>query len=667
MNNLSYQDIVYQTTADTFSYVLKRGSQSIFTGTARKSPKRLYNEINISKIIQNYLRGEIPDFRDTYSYTVYYNSYGYGEFKLYEIVTVEDPDNYTTYTQEVLRETYKTLFDFDYGDTWDGGHKLLSQAINGHTDPREWTFFSVFNSANTMSTLDVGYVNFQLELEGSFDFNFSAQNRQYDVVCTNFQVLSAATNDSWITVYKLSNKINVFVQANTGTTERTGSFKLSWPGRDFQPAYKTYEVSQDRETFNATFSGESVYPYYATSGVVYYEADAEPEVVSMSNWITSAVIVPDTENPANGEMQLAFNANISSGSRQGSVVIRRAGFEYGQTVEMAISQRYPHFSINPSQTGQTVDYTQTAITINVNTNAQSVTVQSDGQWVSGSYSNGVITLNVSLNTSASVRVANISIYTDYSPSTAVASISVTQQGSEEMQNRFTTEALSSGFISLSKRIYPTAVAGPYGYRLNGGEWNYQSVGNGSAITIYVNTGDKVEWSYKAGEGGGGSAAGGVCFGNTTCNFKVYGNILSMAWGEDYLNPPSGMLPVQHNHQFNYLFDGCTTLQDAQGLVLPDSGLTEEIYYAMFRGCTSITTAPEIIADKLRTESCANMFQGCTNLSYIKCLVSNISATDALDLWVYGVSQTGTFVKKAGVAWPSGYSGIPNGWTVEEVS
>lgn len=33
---------------------------------------------------------------------------------------------------------------------------------------------------------------------------------------------------------------------------------------------------------------------------------------------------------------------------------------------------------------------------------------------------------------------------------------------------------------------------------------------------------------------------------------------------------------------------------------------------------------------------------------------------------YGVSPTGTFVKKAGVDWPTGNSGIPSGWTVVEV-
>ena len=85
---------------------------------------------------------------------------------------------------------------------------------------------------------------------------------------------------------------------------------------------------------------------------------------------------------------------------------------------------------------------------------------------------------------------------------------------------------------------------------------------------------------------------------------------------------------------------------------------------MFQSCTSLTTAPELPATTL-TNNCYNgMFLGCTHLNYVKCLATDISATDCLKSWLYGVPSSGTFVKADGMQWPSGPSGIPNGWTVQ---
>jgi hypothetical protein len=46
------------------------------------------------------------------------------------------------------------------------------------------------------------------------------------------------------------------------------------------------------------------------------------------------------------------------------------------------------------------------------------------------------------------------------------------------------------------------------------------------------------------------------------------------------------------------------------------------------------------------------------------LATDISATNCLSNWVYEVSSTGTFVKHVDMtSLPSGYSGIPDRWTV----
>jgi hypothetical protein len=60
-----------------------------------------------------------------------------------------------------------------------------------------------------------------------------------------------------------------------------------------------------------------------------------------------------------------------------------------------------------------------------------------------------------------------------------------------------------------------------------------------------------------------------------------------------------------------------------------------------------------------------MFEGCTKLSYVKCLATDISATDCTYNWLYNVASSGTFIKAANTDWSRNSSGIPDGWTVRK--
>lgn len=111
-----------------------------------------------------------------------------------------------------------------------------------------------------------------------------------------------------------------------------------------------------------------------------------------------------------------------------------------------------------------------------------------------------------------------------------------------------------------------------------------------------------------------------------------------------------------------MFSGCTSLTEAPAL--PATELVNSCYSLMFSGCTSLTSAPDLLASTPEIYCYWSMFNGCTNLSYVKCLATNISANNCLTYWLSGVSSTGTFVKAANTQWPSGASGIPDGWTVE---
>ena len=116
--------------------------------------------------------------------------------------------------------------------------------------------------------------------------------------------------------------------------------------------------------------------------------------------------------------------------------------------------------------------------------------------------------------------------------------------------------------------------------------------------------------------------------------------------------------------YDSMFRDCTSLTTAPEL--PATTLNNYCYSNMFSGCTSLTIAPELPATTLNDYCYDYMFRSCTNLTYIKILATDNISTDTLSMWLYNASTTGTFVKVAGVEYPAGISGIPSGWTVEEV-
>lgn len=175
----------------------------------------------------------------------------------------------------------------------------------------------------------------------------------------------------------------------------------------------------------------------------------------------------------------------------------------------------------------------------------------------------------------------------------------------------------------------------------------------------------------------------------TADFDVEGNVMSLLHSDERFYKDNELTV---RGIFKQLFSGCTTLQSAENLILPATALTDncyekmfyncssltkvpslpaeklsnQCYYEMFYGCTSLTNAPELLAPTLLEYSYAYMFYNCSSLNYIKCLATDIRDTGCLVIWTYGVASSGTFVKDKSTTWPNGGSGIPNGWTVENV-
>ena len=114
--------------------------------------------------------------------------------------------------------------------------------------------------------------------------------------------------------------------------------------------------------------------------------------------------------------------------------------------------------------------------------------------------------------------------------------------------------------------------------------------------------------------------------------------------------------------YDSMFSGCTSLVNPPEL--PATTLSNYCYEGMFRGCTSLVESPVLLAQTLKSSCYKEMFYGCTLLNKITMLGTYLSG--ALSDWVRNVAAAGTFVKRSDVTnIPSGNSGIPNGWTVED--
>lgn len=215
----------------------------------------------------------------------------------------------------------------------------------------------------------------------------------------------------------------------------------------------------------------------------------------------------------------------------------------------------------------------------------------------------------------------------------------------------------------------------------------------------------------------GAGAYYIGFERTTCQYELEGNIMSLIYGDNFENKglsagtynfrslfstntgltsienvmlpsalrdycfawlfqdcysltsiPSNLLPATTLKPYCYdrMFQRCSGLTTAENLILPALNVPNYCYRRMFKECTSLTKAPDLPAPIIsaNTYSYVQMFSGCTNLNYVKCLAKSGRSTDNFGNWLYGVSETGTFVKNPEAPeWNRGPSGVPDGWTI----
>lgn len=159
------------------------------------------------------------------------------------------------------------------------------------------------------------------------------------------------------------------------------------------------------------------------------------------------------------------------------------------------------------------------------------------------------------------------------------------------------EAINSASMSISN---PNGLT--IEYKVENNDWTSS---NGTSINIRANTGERV-WFR-----GRNESYSGVVFRNTSGAFYLYGNLMSLIYGDDFEDKKE----LTGDETFYKLFIQNSGIYNhpTKDIELPATTLTTSCYRNMFYKCPNLTRAPKLPA-KVLTEACyASMFAYCTSI------------------------------------------------------
>ena len=196
--------------------------------------------------------------------------------------------------------------------------------------------------------------------------------------------------------------------------------------------------------------------------------------------------------------------------------------------------------------------------------------------------------------------------------TMVQDLTVKTNQRDYSSEYMTFEAVEDGAYL---KFVPDHNSGAHGYfKINDGEWNYKSAGE---IATNLKSGDKI--FVKSDITSLKNAGTGKHRIFDIYGLVVYGNIMSLVYGDDFIGKTT---IYDRNFQILFAYSG---LISAENLILPATTLAKACYEYMFKGCTSLTTAPALPATTLASNCYCSMFEGCTSLTQAPQLPATILA------------------------------------------
>ena len=230
---------------------------------------------------------------------------------------------------------------------------------------------------------------------------------------------------------------------------------------------------------------------------------------------------------------------------------------------------------------------------------------------------------------------------------------------EYLSQYLTMEMLESGVISLS--IIKVA-GGSLGYSINNGEWVDKNWTTTSASPDIITTpslsvGDKVRWRYSNPNGTFSSGYYSKSTFSSTGKCNVYGNILSLIYGDNFADKHS---VTDSAHVLRDIFRDIQSVS-AEFMIIPVDIIHTYCCVLIFSGNTTIEKGPVFISSEIKSNGLQQAFDGCTSLQSVTILADTVNTSQSN--WARNVPSGGVLTKKTGTTWNL----LPTGWTVKYIS
>ena len=232
---------------------------------------------------------------------------------------------------------------------------------------------------------------------------------------------------------------------------------------------------------------------------------------------------------------------------------------------------------------------------------------------------------------------------------------------EYLSQYMTVEMLASGTISLT--IGRTSSDRTVGYSINDGSWvdtSYRNADNSpkTITTPSLNTGDKVRWRCESVDGAFSKSYGVTSYFASTANCNVYGNALSLVYGDSFEGEDS----VDSSFQtFRESFKNGFKCVNAEYFVFPIDTVHGNMFFDAFYRNAILEKGPALLSSEIQSQALRGMFSGCTSLQSIAILADTVNTSQ--NDWAKSVPSGGVLTKKKGTTWNL----LPSGWTINYIS
>lgn len=149
---------------------------------------------------------------------------------------------------------------------------------------------------------------------------------------------------------------------------------------------------------------------------------------------------------------------------------------------------------------------------------------------------------------------------------------------------------------------------------SGTTWSAMPSGSGAKKITTINSGDTMWIKCTTNKWASDYNKNNTLY--STKNIKVYGNIMSLLYGDNF----TGQTTVGEFGLCGIFFGTSQTgtsntkIVSAKNLVLPATSLAKSSYNGLFRGCSNLVDSPRLLpATTLYQDTYSSMFEGCTSL------------------------------------------------------